>query len=157
MNLNLQHNNIVIVNDESKITKEILALLNYKISLDLKDFELISLYDNYILIHKETMRWAFHIRTSQHKGFWNYDVLQSPFSVFSINGEEYRENIIMDWIKNFMTEELDLKIEKKIKLSECYSNRLHFIKQMLNVSKTECIINSDSKYLKKYYWLERSI
>jgi len=82
MNLNLQHKDIVSIKNETVISKDILALLNYKISLDLKDYELISLDDNYLLIKKDTLEWALHIRTSQHKGFWNYKILENSFSIF---------------------------------------------------------------------------
>jgi len=63
----------------------------------------------------------------------------------------------MDWFKNLLSVELNVKIEKKINLQISFSDRMCLIKQILNVSKTECTIDSQSKYLTKKYWLENSI
>lgn len=155
MNSNLLHSDVVSLKDEFIFSNELLSLINYRISLSLKDYELISLDDNYLLIKRDTLEWAFHIRVGKNIGFWNGNIFEFPISIFSINNFECVNYIVSNWIFNFMLEEKGIDINGKASLSDSYSNRISLINQILKFSVTESIIDSSSKYLLKSYWNNR--
>lgn len=154
MNIYSQYNTNSILNDVI-LSKKIYSLINHKISNDLKGFELILFENNRLLVHRESSNWAFHVK--KNKGYWNRNIFSSTLDLFSINDLDNQSVYVSSWISNFLKEELNEDFIQDTFLEDSNSNRKALISQILNVSKTHCILDSNSKFLSRQYWDSKSI
>lgn len=150
MNTNTQFYNGNSFNNDFIFSKELYTLINHKISTDLKGYSLFLLDDSRLLINHSINQWVFHI--SNDRWFWNKEVLQNTFELFSIFDVQIQGFIFYKWIKNLIKEELNEESPMDIFLEDSSSNRAILISRIINVSTNLTILESGSKYLKKEYW-----
>lgn len=151
--MNFQYYDSNSFSNDFIFSKELFTLINYKISTELKGYQLLSYEDNRLIIHPTRYDWAFHFR--KNKGFWNKKILSSSFDYFCIENENAQRYLALKWFSTILNEELNEVINDKLLLEDSFSNRSLLIKQMLNVSKKIDILESGSKYFDKKYWFSK--
>lgn len=149
-NMNLQYHNCESFSNEFLFSKELFSLIHYKVSNDLKGYQLLVFEDNRLLVHPTYRKWAIHVRRG--RGYWNSSVLSNSFEVFSINDSQLQGYLSLNWLSHVLKEELNETVNNELLLEDSFSNRTMLINQIINVSTSFDILNDNSKFLKKSYW-----
>lgn len=149
-NMNLQYYDSNSFVNDFIYPNELYTLINFRLSSELRGYQLIVYEDNKMLVHPEHFDWAIHVRND--RGFWNKMTLGNSFEYFSLYDLEIQNYIVLKWFSLICKEVINETLNDKLLLEDSFSERSMLVKQMINVSKKFDVFNPDSKYLTKEYW-----